>query len=106
MSTKTKSKAKTTKAKKENLEALPLPKLWERFKEATGESTKSPNKNYAERADMRSRWLLLHVLRRERTRAAPHIPNVFGGRTTLRFPRPEACMATGAASWRSQGERT
>lgn len=102
------TKTQTTKAKskKENLAALGLPALWERFKEATGETTKSPNKNYAERADMRSRWLLLHVLRRERTRAAPHIPNVFGGRTTLRFPRPEACMATGAASWRSQGERT
>lgn len=46
MSTKTNAKPKTTKAKKENLEALPLPKLWERFKEATGESTKSPNKKF------------------------------------------------------------
>ena len=44
MSTKTKTKA--TKSKKENLETLPLPKLWERFKEATGESTKSPNKKF------------------------------------------------------------
>jgi hypothetical protein len=44
MSTKTKStKAKT---KKENLAALGLPELWERFKEATGETTKSPNKKF------------------------------------------------------------
>lgn len=51
------TKTKTTKAKskKENLAALGLPALWERFKEATGETTKSPNKNYAERGDMRSR---------------------------------------------------
>jgi hypothetical protein len=41
-------KAKTTKAKskKENLAALGLPALWERFKETTGESTKSPNKKF------------------------------------------------------------
>ena len=39
---------KTTKAKtkKENLAALGLPALWERFKEATGETTKSPNKKF------------------------------------------------------------
>lgn len=42
------TKAKTTKAKskKENLAALGLPALWERFKEATGETTKSPNKKF------------------------------------------------------------
>jgi hypothetical protein len=42
------TKTKTTKAKskKENLAALGLPALWERFKEATGESTKSPNKKF------------------------------------------------------------
>ena len=41
-------KANTTKAKskKENLAALGLPALWERFKEATGETTKSPNKKF------------------------------------------------------------
>jgi hypothetical protein len=41
-------KTKTTKAKakKENLAALGLPALWERFKEATGETTKSPNKKF------------------------------------------------------------
>jgi hypothetical protein len=44
MSTKTKTKGTTTK--KENLAALALPALWERFKEATGESTKSPNKKF------------------------------------------------------------
>ena len=48
MSTKTKTRAKTetTKPKKENLAAMALPALWERFKEATGESTKSPNKKF------------------------------------------------------------
>jgi hypothetical protein len=42
------TKTKTTKAKskKENLAALGLPELWERFKEATGETTKSPNKRF------------------------------------------------------------
>ena len=42
----TKTKTTKTKAKKENLEALPLPELWARFKEATGDSTKSPNKRF------------------------------------------------------------
>jgi len=42
----TKTKAKTNRAKKENLETLPLPTLWARFKDATGESTKSPNKKF------------------------------------------------------------
>jgi hypothetical protein len=46
MSTKAKAKSTTTKTKKENLETLPLPELWERFKAATGESTKSPNKKF------------------------------------------------------------
>lgn len=46
MSTKAKAKSTTTKTKKENLETLPLPELWERFKAATGESTKSPNKRF------------------------------------------------------------
>jgi hypothetical protein len=45
----TKTKAKTTKPKKENLEALPLPTLWERFTEATGERTRSPNKKFLAR---------------------------------------------------------
>jgi hypothetical protein len=42
------TKTKTTKArsKQENLAALGLPALWERFKEATGETTKSPNKKF------------------------------------------------------------
>lgn len=42
----TKTKTAKTKAKKENLAALGLPALWERFKEATGETTKSPNKKF------------------------------------------------------------
>jgi hypothetical protein len=44
MSTKTKTKGTTTK--KENLAALALPALWERFTAATGESTRSPNKTF------------------------------------------------------------
>jgi hypothetical protein len=40
------TKTKTTQSKEESLEALPLPKLWERFKEATGGTTKSPNKKF------------------------------------------------------------
>jgi hypothetical protein len=44
MSTNTKTKSTTTK--KENLAALALPALWERFKEATGETSKSPNKKF------------------------------------------------------------
>ena len=46
MSTKTKTKTKGTTTKKEILAALALPALWERFKEATGETTKSPNKKF------------------------------------------------------------
>jgi hypothetical protein len=46
MSRKTKTTTTKTKAKKENLAALGLPALWERFKEATGETTKSPNKKF------------------------------------------------------------
>lgn len=46
MTTKTKSKTTKAKTKKEHLEALPLPELWARFKETTGESTKSPNKKF------------------------------------------------------------
>ena len=42
----TKTKTAKTKTKKENLAALGLPALWERFKEATGETTKSPNKKF------------------------------------------------------------
>ena len=42
----TKTKTTKTKSKKENLAALGLPALWERFKEATGETTKSPNKKF------------------------------------------------------------
>ncbi len=42
----TKTKTTKPKAKKENLAALGLPALWERFKEATGETTKSPNKRF------------------------------------------------------------
>lgn len=40
------TKAKSTKAKKENLAALGLPALRERFQEATGESSRSPNRKY------------------------------------------------------------
>lgn len=46
MSTKTKSKSTKTKSKRENLAALGLPALWERFKEVTGQTSKSPNKKF------------------------------------------------------------
>ncbi|MCC7535199.1 MAG: hypothetical protein IT379_03255 [Deltaproteobacteria bacterium] len=42
----TKTKTTKTKAKKETLATLGLPALWKRFKEATGETTKSPNKKF------------------------------------------------------------
>ena len=42
----TKTKTTTAKSKKENLAALGLPALRERFKDATGETTKSPNKKF------------------------------------------------------------
>ena len=45
MSKKT-TKTKGTATKNENLAALALPALWERFREATGETTKSPNKKF------------------------------------------------------------
>jgi hypothetical protein len=182
----TKTKTTKTKAKKENLAALGLPALWERFKEATGETTKSPNKKflvrrieealaaravepapaeepqrptrtsahatsapepettlaestppkprgrfasmtveelqtkylevvgrstgsddrrYVELGDMWSWAPARRVLPRRAREATPHNRAAFSGGMTLRFPRPEACMATGAASWRSQGER-
>jgi len=41
-----KTKTTNAKTKKDNLETLPLPELWARFKAATGESTKSPNKRF------------------------------------------------------------
>ncbi len=39
-------KAKTKRTKKNDLEGLRLPELWERFKEATGGTTKSPNRKF------------------------------------------------------------
>ena len=182
------TKTKTTKAKskKENIAALGLPALWERFKEATGETTKSPNKKflvrrieealaarvvepapaeesqrptrtsaratpvpdpettltestppkprgrfasmtieelqtkylevvgratgsddrrYVELTDMGSRRVPRRVLPRRAPRTTPHNSAAFSDGMILRFPRTEACMATGAASWRSQGER-
>ena len=182
----TKIRTTKTKARKENLAALGLPALWERFKEATGETTKSPNKKflvrrieealaarvvepapaeesqrptrtsaratpvpdpettltestppkprgrfasmtieelqtkylevvgratgsddrrYVELRDMWSRGSARRVLPGKSPRAAPHNRALSGGRMTLRFPLREACMATSAGSWRSQGER-
>lgn len=46
MTTKTKTRATRTEKETANLSALGLPALWERFKEATGESTRSPNKKF------------------------------------------------------------
>ena len=182
----TKSKSTKTKSKRENLAALGLPALWERFKEVTGQTSKSPNKKflvrrieeavaarasdsapaeeqrrprrtsaratpvpepqttladstpqkprgrfssmtieelqtkylevvgrstgsddrrYVEPADMWSRGSARRVFPRRASRSTPHNRVAFSGGMTLRFPRPEACMATGAGLWRSQGER-
>ena len=188
MSTKMKTKIAKTKATKENLATLGLPTLWERFKEATGETTKSPNKKflirrieetlaardvepapseepqrptrtsahappvpepepettlaestlpkprgrfasmtveelqtkylevvgrstgsddrrYVELTDMGSCGLAASCSPREVAKFAPHIHEPTGGRMTLRFPNPNACMATSAGSGRLEGER-
>jgi hypothetical protein len=87
------------------LRELPVSALRERYLAVFGEESTSRNKDYAERADMRSRQATARVLRSKRPRSTPHIAHAFGGRMILRFLGPEACMATGAASWRSEGER-
>jgi hypothetical protein len=46
---------KSTRQTMKSIEKLRLPELQVRFAEIVGESTRSPNRNYAERADMRSR---------------------------------------------------
>jgi hypothetical protein len=46
---------KNTQKTMKSIEKLRLPELQSRFAEVVGEATRSPNRNYAERADMRSR---------------------------------------------------
>lgn len=65
--------SKTTKKAIEKLSTMKVNELQAKFAEVTGETTRSPNKTYAERGDMRSRWPARRVLRRERPRATPHI---------------------------------
>ena len=43
------------KRTRNELERLRLPELQARFREVVGETSRSPNRNYAERGDMRSR---------------------------------------------------
>lgn len=81
------TKTKTTKAKskKENLAALGLPALWERFKEATGETTKSPNKKFLVRRIKEALAVRASPSRRPpRSRSARRAP----ARTRRRCPSP------------------
>jgi hypothetical protein len=84
MSTKAKTKTKTTKTKTktENLAALGLPALWERFKEATGETTKSPNKKF----------LVRRIEEASTARAAAPAPAEEPQRPTA-APEPETTLA-------------
>jgi len=86
MSRKTKpTKAKT---KKENLAALALPALWERFNEATGETTKSPNKKF----------LVRRIEEALATRAAEPAPVEESQRSAraTSAPEPETTLAESA----------
>jgi len=87
MSTKTKTKTKGTTTKKENLAALALPALWERFKEATGETTKSPNKKFLVRRIEEA----LAARAVEPAPAEPQRPMRTGARATS-VPAPEATL--------------
>jgi hypothetical protein len=80
------TKKNNAKTRTENLEALSLPALWERFKGATGESSKSPNK----------RFLIRRIEEAQVARAAEpapveeEMPRPARTRTT---PRPEPAPA-------------
>jgi hypothetical protein len=70
-----------------------------------GRSSGSTDRRYVEPADMWSCGSARRVFPRRASRSTPHNFVAFSGGMTLRFPHPEACMATSAGSWRSQGER-
>lgn len=87
-------KTKTTKAKskKENLAALGLPALWERFKEATGETTKSPNKKFLVRRIEEA--LAARAVEPARAEEPPR-PTHTSARATM-APEPESAPDEGA----------
>ncbi|WP_223784995.1 hypothetical protein [Myxococcus sp. AS-1-15] len=84
---------------------MSLEALQAKYREVVGRPTGSSDIPYVEPVDMWSCVSARRVLPRSATRMTPHNRAAFSGGITLRFLRPEACMATGAASWRSQGER-
>ena len=84
---------------------LSVEELRAKYVEVVGRPSGSSSKPYVELGDMWSWAPARRVLPRRAREATPHNRAAFSGGMTLRFPRPEACMATGAASWRSQGER-
>ena len=86
--------------------SMTIEELQTKYLEVVGRSTGSDDRRYVEPANMGSRAPAGRVLPRRTRRRTPHNRVAFSSGMTLRFPRPEACMATGAASWRSQGERT
>jgi len=85
----TKTKTTKTKSKKENLAALGLPALWERFKEATGETTKSPNKKFLVRRIEEA--LAAHAVEPVPAEE-PQRPTRTGARATS-VPEPETTLA-------------
>ena len=85
----TKSKTTKAKSKKENLAALGLPALWERFKEATGETTKSPNKKFLVRRIEEA--LAAHVVE-PAPAEEPQRPTRTSARATS-VPEPETTLA-------------
>lgn len=87
------------------LQDLDVEQLRARYLDVVGRGTGSDDRRYVELGDMWSWAPARRVLPRRAREATPHNRAAFSGGMTLRFPRPEACMATGAASWRSQGER-
>ncbi|MBK8009777.1 MAG: hypothetical protein IPK13_00355 [Deltaproteobacteria bacterium] len=87
------------------LSKLTVEELQQLYTEVVGRDTGSSDKRYVELANMCSRRPASSVLPRRTPRATPHNRAAFGGRMTLRSPRREACMATSAGLWRSQGER-
>ena len=67
----TKTKTTKTKAKKENLAALGLPALWERFREATGRPPRARTKFLVRRIEE----ALARARRRARTRRRAAAPD-------------------------------
>ena len=93
------------RAERGRFKTMTVDELQTMYLQKVGRPTGSTDKAYVELGDMWSWAPARRVLPRRAREATPHNRAAFSGGMTLRFPRPEACMATGAASWRSQGER-